>query len=59
MRSITALSKAGTERTFLKANGNWFHKRIPPTNPEAPGLTDGKIKLEVLTERASIRSAKR
>jgi hypothetical protein len=21
-------------------NGNWFHKRIPPTNDDAPGQTD-------------------
>jgi hypothetical protein len=56
---IIALSKAETARTFLIANGNWFQKRIPLTNTEAPGLTDGQIKLEVLTERAPIRSAKR
>jgi hypothetical protein len=54
MRSIKNLSKAATERTFLIANANWFHKRIPLTNTEAPGLTDEKIKLEVLTERAPI-----
>jgi hypothetical protein len=54
MRSITALSKAATEWKLLIANGNWFHKRIPLTNTEASELTDAKIKLEILTERASI-----
>jgi hypothetical protein len=48
MRFITALSKAAIERILLIANGNWFHKRILLTNTEAPGLTDAKIKLEVL-----------
>jgi hypothetical protein len=57
MRFIIALSKAATEQTFLISNGNWFHKQISLANTEAPVLTDAKIKLEVLIERAPIRSA--
>jgi hypothetical protein len=59
MRTSTSLSKTANERTFLIASGNWFHKRIQLTNTEASGLTDRKIKLEVITEGAPIRSAKR
>jgi hypothetical protein len=47
----SALSKAATERESLIDNGNWFHKRIPLTNTDAPGQTDEKVKFKVLGER--------